>query len=79
MCRKVGYSDSSPFYVPTSTVRRLPVNVVDEYYAVRWASVGCFVGASAIRAMPMTMRTATPISSPREIMLRNAWVPITAA
>jgi hypothetical protein len=49
-------------YMP---VRRLPVDVVDNYY-------GCFAGASAIKVAPMTTRIATPISSPREIMLRNA-------
>ena len=35
-------------------------------------TVDCFAGASAIKAAPMIARTVTPISSPREIMLRNA-------
>jgi hypothetical protein len=35
-------------------------------------SRSCFDGASAIKTAPMITRTATPISSPRATMLRNA-------
>src|SRR5208283_1028172 len=42
-------------------------------------SPNCFAGASAIKATPMTTSTADPISSPREIKLRNAWNDMTAA
>src|SRR5215471_14408083 len=42
------------------------------YYGVRQVRAPCFVGASAIKVTPMTPRTATPTSCPREIMFRNA-------
>jgi hypothetical protein len=38
-------------------------------------SKSCFDGASAIKTTPMITRTATPISSPRATMLRDAWYP----
>ena len=58
---------------------RLPVNVVDKCYdGVRPGAARCFAGASAIKATPMTTRIATPTSSPREIIFRNACVPITS-
>jgi hypothetical protein len=63
----------------TGHVSRLP-HVVDKCYcAVRPGAACCFAGASAIKATPMTTRTATPTSSPRETIFRNACVPITAA
>ena len=39
----------------------------------------CFDGARAINTIPMSTRTATPISSSRATMLRHAWVPMSAA
>ena len=35
-------------------------------------STGCFAGASAIRATPIRMNTADPMSSLRSIILSNA-------
>jgi hypothetical protein len=63
----------------TSTVRRLPILAVNTFYGREADSALCFVGTSAIHAAPIATRTATPISSPREIMLRIACVPITVA
>ena len=62
-----------------SAGRRLRLVLVDNFYGREAGSAVWFDGASAINATPIITRTATPISSPREIILRNACVPITAA
>ena len=62
-----------------SAVLRFPLKVNGDGSGCEADSRRCFDGASEIKKAPMITRTATQINSPRAIMLRHAWLPMSAA